>query len=221
MVMYFTKNNRFAMQQAFELTVKDAEGCSFVLDGWKTHHTEYGVTDVIIGDLSVSVVKDSKEASVDDLGYRKTGNPDDRDTHRRFQGALKWLMEAYPEIERVSVCDVAVCLASGAYLTRERILAGQPGWYEEHYGATVGLRGHFSISGTRRCLAKKKKNLENMAYFERQLFHTIWEISRETIEAYPVRVEGYIEKESSRQKSREEAYLSHRLKSIQAKYGQE
>ena len=139
--------------------------------------------------------------------------------------------------------DVAQLEESGVYLTPKRLLMGQPGWYESQYGATYTqktdfllyrARKSFALTPERRCVISnplwgKADDLENLSREAAKLIHSDWTISRETIGRYPVTVTVTVSESESEDsdvsqgnpwKSLYDAYLSHRIRSIQAKYNQ-
>jgi hypothetical protein len=155
------------------------------------------------------------EATLHGIGYHKSCSTtrdleEGRGTIAMLQGALRYVLEKHPKVDRVALTDNAYkyvkSLNTRVLITPRRLFQGKQGWYQEHFGASPADRNTVQLL---RLLQKNKDNLHVIApeanndgwgtYQDIQaamdrltssqgarIFHTSWYIPRKAIMEYAV-----------------------------------
>lgn len=195
----------------FYIKVKDKnipDSPEYILDAFID--TDGGYINVYIGDTCVRfIIEDGDpEAVLEDFNTRKSCDINNSliegsGTRYMLMGALQFLMKKYTFIKYVNLSDVAQKKGTRIYLTPKRLLLGQSGWYEAHFGAKPTSKTrkiHHEILNkisltpeNRHQIAKQSwgtpEDIEALHPIAKKLIHNDWVISRKTIKAYPVEID--------------------------------
>jgi len=159
------------MIQMFILTVQDhITGKTHQFDACieedETYHELYIATRLDSCNHIVQIViGQDEEAILSDLSEGISGI--------LLKGSLKYVIQRFPHIERVSLQDVSK-------ETPVRLLTGEPGWYEERLGAKPTMK----TQALKRSLKKQLTSISPA----RPTLGTTWDVWKATIEDYPVSI---------------------------------
>jgi len=167
------------MSKSFFLYVKDdTNGKSYTFDAYIEEDDSF--IDLYIGDKNGAYIHivtcENEEASLADLSQSAAGFID-----IMFKGVLKYITQVFPHIRRVSLQDLA-------NETPKRLLVGRPGWYEERYGAKPTIKTQALKGRIKKMQLLSDVELFALELFALELLGTTWDISKSTIEEYPMSV---------------------------------
>jgi|Laugresbdmm110sd_1035091.scaffolds.fasta_scaffold55004_2 hypothetical protein len=151
----------------------------------------------------ISIRKDEIRAGLTSVKYRPVcivnGKMEEgmNGTHIMLKGVLRFVVELFPDIQIIEIYDVAE--KENVYITPKKLLLGQPGWYEEKFGAIPTDETKVIIKDW---LPNQKKYIdhktiskltwgteEDLQEHFYKLIGTTWYITREIIEKYPLDIE--------------------------------
>ena len=140
----------------------------------ETYHEMYIATQLdSCVDIVHIIIGQDEEASLSDLSEGITPIEEIEISDILQKGSLKYVIQRFPHIERVSLQDVSK-------ETPVRLLTGEPGWYEERLGAKPTMK-------TQALKRSLKKQTVRRSPTHRCL-GTTWDILKATIEEYPVSI---------------------------------
>ena len=206
------------MSKTFFLSVKDqSSGKIYTFDAFIEQDGSY--YDLYIGDTKGFtrfdacihiVIGQDDEASLADLSYHPKCEIDGNllqgiGTTIMLKGALKYVIQAFPHIRRVSLQDVAKKKNMNVLLTPKRLLLEKPGWYEERFGAKPTMKTqavkrwikkhqHRDDMGHPAFMISKPswgsmEDLQDLSHDYVKLLGTTWDIVKSTIDEYPVTIQ--------------------------------
>ena len=220
----------------FYLTVNDSvdKAHSIVLDGYIKKEGDYRT--IFIGDtrngkrmdacVRILVKQNDSEALLEDLYTRPACDVNNTLTqgtwtHRLLMGALKFLIKKFTYIETIQLSDLAQKKGTRVYLTPKRLLLGQPGWYEEYFGAKPtrvsakiieNVLQSISLTPEQRDLITRQswgtyQDIEALSKEAVKLIQKDWVITRDTIRAYPIQIQVSTKPPTLIEGGGEEAFL--------------
>jgi RNAse (barnase) inhibitor barstar len=198
------------MTRTFFLYVRDEKtGKTYTFDAYIEEDESF--LDLYVGNTNLDacihiVIGQDEEASLADLSHRPkcevAGNLEEAiGTDVMLKGSLKYVIQAFPHIKRVSLQDLAKKKNTNVLLTPKRLLLGKPGWYEERFGAkptvkTQAVKGwlkkqHYLALDTTD-ISKSSwgsiKDIQTLSNDHVKLLGTTWDIPYSTIHEYPVSI---------------------------------
>jgi hypothetical protein len=167
------------MSKSFFLHVRDhVTSKTYTFDAY-IEEGDDSFIDLYIGDTNGAcihiVTSEDEEASLADLSQCAAG------IDIMFKGVLKYIIQVFPHIRRVSLQDLA-------NETPKRLLVGRPGWYEERYGAKPTIKTQALKGRIKKMQLLSDVELFALELFALELLGTTWDISKSTIEEYPMSV---------------------------------